>query len=276
MNYIIERRKTLKSLSAFFIFFYTPSYDMFSSLVASSIINFFFAKLMLFPVARTDENLKIYTCAFVIIFIFSILEFITKSNLYNLLLTSLLTGAWFTYVFWYSKLEQREKSTILELNKQIPNFPLENTSGKKLEIYNYIGNPMIILFYRGNWCPLCMAQIKEIASKYQELESMGVKTILVSNQPHQNSQSLSDKFKVNFDFLVDKNNEAAQELGIDHKYGIPGGFQVFGYDSDTAMPTLIITDETGKVIFLDQTDNYRVRPEPDTFIRILKEKGINR
>ena len=231
---------------------------------------------MLFPVARTDENLKIYTCAFVIIFIFSILEFITKSNLYNLLLTSLLTGAWFTYVFWYSKLEQREKSTILELNKQIPNFPLENTSGKKLEIYNYIGNPMIILFYRGNWCPLCMAQIKEIASKYQELESMGVKTILVSNQPHQNSQSLSDKFKVNFDFLVDKNNEAAQELGIDHKYGIPGGFQVFGYDSDTAMPTLIITDETGKVIFLDQTDNYRVRPEPDTFIRILKEKGINR
>jgi hypothetical protein len=37
------------------------------------------------------------------------------------------------------------------------------------------------------------------------------------------------------------------------------------------MPTVIITDEQGKIIFADLTDNYRVRPEPETFLRVLDE-----
>ncbi len=44
-----------------------------------------------------------------------------------------------------------------------------------------------------------------------------------------------------------------------------------GYDSDTVLPTVIITDEKGKIIFVDLTDNYRVRPEPETFLQIIDE-----
>ena len=35
------------------------------------------------------------------------------------------------------------------------------------------------------------------------------------------------------------------------------------------MPTILITDAGGKLIFADLTDNYRVRPEPETFLKIL-------
>ena len=34
------------------------------------------------------------------------------------------------------------------------------------------------------------------------------------------------------------------------------------------MPTTLITDTTGKIIFVDLTDNYRVRPEPTTFYKV--------
>jgi len=51
--------------------------------------------------------------------------------------------------------------------------------------------------------------------------------------------------------------------------GLPFGFQVLGYDSDTVMPTIIITDKNGKILFADLTDNYRVRPEPSTFLKVL-------
>jgi len=38
------------------------------------------------------------------------------------------------------------------------------------------------------------------------------------------------------------------------------------------MPTVIITDEDGKFLFSDETDNYRVRPEPELFLEILRAK----
>ena len=42
------------------------------------------------------------------------------------------------------------------------------------------------------------------------------------------------------------------------------------YPDDTVMATVIALDEAGKVIFGDETDNYRVRPHPDTFIHVFE------
>ncbi|MCG8612348.1 MAG: redoxin domain-containing protein, partial [Pseudomonadales bacterium] len=132
----------------------------------------------------------------------------------------------------------------------------------------------LIIFYRGNWCPLCMAQIKEVSAQYQQLADLGVAVALVSPQPHENTRNLAKKFSVPFKFLVDTENAAAKKLGIFAEDGTPKGLELLGYDSDTVMPTVIITDAQGNIIFADLTDNYRVRPEPDTFIQILKEHTV--
>lgn len=39
------------------------------------------------------------------------------------------------------------------------------------------------------------------------------------------------------------------------------GMQVLGYESDSVLPTVLLTDTQGLIVFSDQTDNYRVRPE---------------
>ena len=117
-----------------------------------------------------------------------------------------------------------------------------------------------------------MAQIKEIAASYQELAKRGVKVFLISPQSERQSQSLSKQFNAPMSFLVDKDLQAAMQLGIMHENGTPAG--MMGYDSDSVMPTAILTDENGKIIFADLTDNYRVRPEPQTFIDMLDQHGI--
>ena len=114
-----------------------------------------------------------------------------------------------------------------------------------------------------------MAQIKEIAEQYQELEKRGVQTVLISPQSHKNTASLARKFQVGFHFLVDKENQVAKQFMIEGKNGLPMGFQILGYDSDTVLPTVIITDKKGEIVFADLTDNYRVRPEPSTFFSII-------
>lgn len=178
-------------------------------------------------------------------------------------------GGFLLYVYWYSRYG-RVKSQALEVGKSLPPFTLTDIDNQQVSSAELIQKPSVILFYRGNWCPLCMAQIKEIASQYQELETLGAEVILVSPQPHKNTRSLARKFDVNFRFMTDENNEAARALNIASDFGIPTGLEAMGYDTEAPMPTVIITDATGKVVWTHETDNYRVRPEPETFLNVLK------
>ncbi len=114
-----------------------------------------------------------------------------------------------------------------------------------------------------------MAQIKEIASQYKELEKRNVNIVFISPQPHKQTKTLAKKFNLNFNFLIDHKGKVAQQLNILSKNGLPIGLQTLGYNSDTVMPTVLITNKEGKIVFVDLTNNYRVRPEPKTFLRIL-------
>jgi hypothetical protein len=64
-------------------------------------------------------------------------------------------------------------------------------------------------------------------------------------------------------------------LGIDSRDGLPMGMQMMGYDSETVLPTVIITDRDGRVVWVHETDNYRVRPEPDLFLQVLAQHGVS-
>lgn len=175
------------------------------------------------------------------------------------------------YIYWYSSLG-RGKNQSLALGKPLPAFQLEDADQNAVTNDDFIGKPTLLMFYRGNWCPLCMAQIKEVAELYKELDARGVTVAMISPQPHDNTESLAEKFNVPFKFLVDKDNRTAGSFEILHKNGVPIG--MLGYDSDAPYPTVIITDAEGKVVFADLTDNYRVRPEPSTFLQIIDEHGL--
>lgn len=239
------------------------------TLVIALMVFSFFLGLFLKSQARTSRNLNIYTLAILISYVVILIgRFIEpKSDLVYYSSTFLVFG-WITYLTWFSTFKKRDAS-ILKVGNTLPEFQLETTTKGKISTSSFYGQPSIWLFYRGNWCPLCMAQIKEVAAQYQELEKRGVNMILVSPQPHKNSEDLAKKFNVGFHFLTDYKSKVAKQLGILHANGIPAGFQVMGYDSDTVLPTVIITDAKGKIIFADLTDNYRVRPEPETFLEVL-------
>jgi len=114
-----------------------------------------------------------------------------------------------------------------------------------------------------------VAQIKEVVALYKDIEARGANVILVSPQSHKFSKALAEKFNVNFNFLTDVKNTVAKQLGIFSPNGIPTGFEVLGYDSHSVLPTVIITNTSGEIVYVDLTDNYRVRPEPETFLKVL-------
>ncbi len=172
--------------------------------------------------------------------------------------------------YWYSSFGRRH-SRQLDVGQPLPVVEPKNTAGETISSASLADKPTVWIFYRGNWCPLCMAQIKEIAAQYQQIEELGVRVALVSPQPHKFTVGLAKKFDVAFEFLTDEGNRAARTLGIDHDFGVPMGMQVLGYANETVMPTVIITDTGGQILWVDETDNYRVRPEPDLFLKVLRK-----
>jgi peroxiredoxin len=177
--------------------------------------------------------------------------------------------AFLIYDFWYSSFNDRGNN-VLVAGQSLPEFDLKNTAGEIVSSTVLTDKPCVWIFYRGNWCPLCMAQVKEIAAQYNEIEKLGVRVALISPQPHKYTKNLAKKFEVNFDFLTDEGNNAARQLGIAQSFGVPMGMQALGYDSETVMPTVIITDKGGRILWLDETDNYRVRPDPETYLGVLQ------
>ena len=176
------------------------------------------------------------------------------------------------YVFWYSRFG-RFASVHLMVGSKLPEFRLKDVDGNDFSSSSLLGAPAVVMFYRGNWCPLCMAQIKEIAERYQDMDALGIKVCLVSPQPEELSRKLAGDYDVPFEFLVDEDNKVAEELNIAIRIGVPVGLPG-GYAPDTVLPTLIVTNEKGTILFSDQTDNYRVRPEPDVFLAILRRAGV--
>ena len=177
---------------------------------------------------------------------------------------------WLVYLRWYSPFHGRN-SAALATGSPLPAFQLENMDNHMVSSESFKARPHLLLFYRGNWCPFCTAQIDELAAAYQRLHALGVTVVLISPQSVEKNRQLAARFDAPMVFLRDRNGEAARQLGINHSWGTPMGMQLLGYQSDTVLPTVILTDQSGIIIFSDQTDNYRVRPEPSTFEMIFRK-----
>ena len=181
--------------------------------------------------------------------------------------------AWLIYLRWYSVFRSRD-TQLLKVGSQLPKFSLESLDGTSVSSRDFMSSPHLLLFYRGNWCPFCTAQIEELAASYQRLEKMGLVVVLISPQPIEKNQRMAARFQIPMIFLRDPDGIAAKQLGIQHEWGTPMGLQLLGYESDSVLPTMLITDAKGYIIFSDQTDNYRVRPELADIEGLWTEKNL--
>ncbi|GCB05244.1 peroxiredoxin [Ralstonia sp. SET104] len=235
----------------------------------------FFARLFTSDSARTSERLLPLLAATVaggLGTVWSVATGPGPAEVLPVLYAGLAVIGCLLYVFWYSRLG-RADNPHLKVGLPLPRFELEDVAGTTVDSSQFLGKPVLLLFFRGNWCPLCMAQIREVAAQYRELDRRGIQVVLISPQPHDNTRELAAKFSVPFHFYVDRGNRAAEKLGILAKHGLPAGLQTQGYDSDTVFPTVVMTDASGTISFADLTDNYRLRPEPETFLRVADQLG---
>lgn len=242
----------------------------FGLLLTTALPVLFIGRLFIFKTARTSRNPLLVLLLVLAGFSLEVYYFLDNGNVPDaMLLAGFSLVLWLAYIFWYSVFPNRNSDLLIVGNK-LPPLTFTGQNGETVSSESFEGKKLIYLFYRGNWCPLCMAQIKEISEQYRALNELGAEVLLISPQPHKFTVSLARKMDVPFWFLTDVDGQMSKQLGLYVKGGTPLGMEVFGFESDTVLPTVVITNETGEILYADQTDNYRVRPEPETFLMVLK------
>ncbi len=229
--------------------------------------------LLFAKVARASENAPLASFVAALGGLLAAWEWLIEgvANWHAFAVAVICLGLLLLYIYWYARFG-RIASAKLDVGNKLPVFSLADIHGEQVSTTSLLGKPAVLVFYRGNWCPLCMAQSQELASRYQEFAELGIAVILISPQADTHTKALAERLAVPFQFWVDNDNRVAAELDIAVGHGVPAGVGG-GFHPDTVMPTVVVCNASGTIVFADQTDNYRVRPEPDIFLAILKRSG---
>ena len=80
---------------------------------------------------------------------------------------------------------------------------------------------VLLIFYRGDWCPYCIDQLSTIQPVLPELKRYGVKLLAVSPDEQTAAMNTQRKFGQDYVFLSDSQLKVTEMYGIDSEKGLP-------------------------------------------------------
>jgi len=124
--------------------------------------------------------------------------------------------------------------------KLAPDFTLKDQQGKNVHLVSLRGRRVLLIFYRGYWCPYCTAQLREFARHAKEFESLNTRLLAISVDDREQVRMLWEKV-VNrqFTILSDPGARVIRSYGLVHPSGGKEG-------EDGALDTTLLVDVDGR------------------------------
>lgn len=160
----------------------------------------------------------------------------------------------------------------LNVNDMAPAFSGTDQNGKKIDLKEALEKgPVVLVFYRGQWCPYCNRQLKKLEDSMSLIADKGATVIAVTPELTENINKTVEKTKATFPILHDEGLAIMKKydvaFAVDEKtiekykgYGID--FFKSNGDANGAnlpVPALYIISKEGKIIFRHFDKNYTQR-----------------
>lgn len=96
-----------------------------------------------------------------------------------------------------------------------PNFRLPNAQGGSVELHALLKQgPVVLTFYRGQWCPYCNLELRAYQKLLPQLQALGASLVAVSPQTPDNSLSTAEKNELNYPVLSDVGLHVVRAYGL--------------------------------------------------------------
>ncbi len=179
--------------------------------------------------------------------------------------------------------EQHRAILQVAVGDKASDFSLSNASNETIVLSKLLQRHKVVLvFYRGTWCPYCNLQLAHYQKALDQLHAYGAKLVAISPQTPDESLSIKEKNALDFEVLSDNGNIVARNYTTVFKNGdapittMTGlGLDFDAYYSDDSrelpVPAVFVIEQDGTIAFAKtEGGDYRNRVEVSEIIATLK------
>lgn len=170
----------------------------------------------------------------------------------------------------------------LAVGTPAPDFSLPDAHGVTVSLSELLSEgPVVVAFYRGDWCPFCNLQLRALQDSLDEITAAGASLVAISAQSPDHAGSLIDEHSLAFPVLSDLDQSTAEAYKV--RFDLSGELeelQVNVFQNDPAthnadgrrslpVASTFIVDRSGVVRFSSVEADWRRRVEPDDVVAAL-------
>lgn len=178
-------------------------------------------------------------------------------------------------------LGSRDFSSAPAVGDQAPNFRLPDARGGEVELAEMrASGPVIVVFYRGAWCPYCNLQLAAFQAALGDITAAGGSLVAISPQTPDSSLTQAERAGLEFHVLSDVGNRVAREYGlvftqaetsteVSREVGLE--LRDFNGDDSHELPaaSTFVVSRDGTVLFASISGDYRWRVGPEEVLAVL-------
>jgi peroxiredoxin len=176
----------------------------------------------------------------------------------------------------------------LAVGQPAPDIALLDAKGRTVSMLEGTAKgPVLVVFYKGGWCPSCNYQIHELSSSYAEFERRGVSIVAVSVDGTSFASATESEYHVPFPILSDPDLAAHEAYRVVDDVGAVGAFMLARMGADlakrsgkshhhVAIPSLFVVDSTHAIRFRHADKDYGTRPSVKQILAAIDAAGLAR
>ena len=170
----------------------------------------------------------------------------------------------------------------LKVGQQAPDFDLPDPTGKHIKLSELLKNgPVVLNFYRGEWCPYCNLEIRAFQQMLPEFKATGAQVVAISPELPDSSLTMQEKHELSFPVLSDVGNGVATSYGLVFilDAALRPLYKGFGIDIPAhngdetyalPVPATYVVDTTGTIRYAYANADYTRRAEPADVLAAVK------
>lgn len=103
----------------------------------------------------------------------------------------------------------------LKVGDLAPDFELELQNGNLQSLSNaLVSSEVLLVFYRGHWCPICNRHLSALQEEYEGLKKKGIKIYAISPESSEYAMEIVDKNNLDFPVFIDKDHEVMKKYKV--------------------------------------------------------------
>jgi len=103
----------------------------------------------------------------------------------------------------------------LAVGAKVPAAELQTLDGQQTTLAKVLsGEPTVLIFFRGGWCPYCNRHLASLAKTLPELKSRGYQVVAISPDTAASMKQAAKKHQLELTLLSDSDAEAMRRFGL--------------------------------------------------------------